>query len=187
MQRSMTTVHAARLRDARAFLVDHAELTPEVAGADLDGLRARSPGSASGARKTLTMSTGSGTSTQALEALLAEDLRLARVHRNDAVAVPLQVVADEVARAQLVLRQPDDRRSSSRCGARAGSSADPGSAPDRTSSRRGHTDAARRRRRRRARSPVRGPRSDRRSIRCRPRAGSSRADAGRPAARRRSS
>ena len=55
------------------------------------------------------MSTGSGTSSRLLKLFSPRISRLARVHRDDAVAVPLQVVADEVARAQLVLRQPDDR------------------------------------------------------------------------------
>src|SRR6185436_2384728 len=45
---------------------------------------------------------------QTLVALFAEDLGLARVHGNHAVSMPLEVVADEVARAQLGLRQPDD-------------------------------------------------------------------------------
>ena len=52
---------------------------------------------------------GHGHVGEALEALLAEDLGLARVDGDDAVAVPLEVEADEVAGAQLVLRQPDDR------------------------------------------------------------------------------
>ena len=53
--------HAAVLGDPRALLVDHAELAPEGAGADRDRLPAIA-GSASGARKTFTMSTGTGTS-----------------------------------------------------------------------------------------------------------------------------
>src|SRR6266542_2599773 len=40
---------------------------------------------------------------------LAEDRLLARVHRNDAVAVAAQIEADEVARAQLARGKTDDR------------------------------------------------------------------------------
>ena len=45
---------------------------------------------ASGARKTFTTSTGTGTSSRLVIALLAEDLRLARVHRNHAIAMALR-------------------------------------------------------------------------------------------------
>ena len=108
----MITVDAAVLGDPRALLVDHAELAPERAGVDRDGLPAIA-GSASGARKTLTMSTGTGHVEQARVARLAEDLGLAGIDRDHPVAVALEVVADEVARAQLVARTA--RRSRSCC------------------------------------------------------------------------
>src|SRR6476646_1469341 len=39
----------------------------------------------------------------------AEDLAFARIHRKDLIAMPTQVIADEIARAQFVRRQSDDR------------------------------------------------------------------------------
>ena len=118
---------AARLGDARAFLVDHRELAPEAPGADRHRLRG-DRGQRVRRAKDVDDVHGTGHVDEALEALLAEDLRLARVHRNDAVAVAFEVEPDEVARAQLILRQPDDRDRLRAVERRAGWSADPDSA-----------------------------------------------------------
>jgi hypothetical protein len=55
------------------------------------------------------MSIGNRDVAQAGVALLAEDFRFARIHGNHPIAVPLQVEGDEIARAQAIVRQADDR------------------------------------------------------------------------------
>src|SRR5215472_17686643 len=88
--------HAAVLGDLRAFLVDHAELAPEGAGVDRHGLpgdprqRVRRAEDVHDVHR-------HGYVEQARVARLSEDLRLAGIHRNHAVAMPLEVVANEVA------------------------------------------------------------------------------------------
>ena len=167
----MTTERPPASAIRAAFLIDDRELTPEIRGAD----RHRLPGDP-GQRLRRTEDVddvhGNRHVGEALEALLPEDFRLARVDRNDAVPVPPEVEPDEIAGAQLILRQPDDRDGLCACGSRAGSSADPDSGSDRMAGSSGR-HLGRRRRGRRARSPVRDPRSDRRRLRCRQTAGSS--------------
>jgi hypothetical protein len=95
------------LRDTPAFLVDHGKLTPETGGADRHGLpgdlgqrirRAEDVDDVDGNRYV----------GETVEAFLAEYFLLARVDRNDAIPVALEIEPDEVARAQMVPRQPDD-------------------------------------------------------------------------------
>src|ERR1700728_2040764 len=99
---------AALLRDPRALGADHAELAPQGAGADRHclpgdaGDRARRPEDVHHVDML-------GNVEQARVAPFAENLGLARVHRDHPVAVPLEVVADEVACAQLIARQAHDR------------------------------------------------------------------------------
>ena len=97
----MITDRPPCLGDTCGFLVDHAELAPDAPGVDRNSLTAIA-GRASGARKTLTMSTGTGTSRRLLKLLLAENFDLAWVDRNHAVSVAFEVVADEMARPQFV-------------------------------------------------------------------------------------
>src|SRR4249920_1652054 len=98
---------SAGLGNPPAFFVDHRELAPETPGADSDGL----PGDA-GQRVRRTEHVDDVDRNryvcQALEALLAEDLRLPGVDGDDAVPVTPEIEADEVAGAQLVSRQSDD-------------------------------------------------------------------------------
>ena len=124
--------HAARLGDARAFLVDHAELAPEACRRRSRRLRRRSPGSASGARKTLTMSTGTGTSSEARD---SSSRRGSPSRAGSPESRGSRGASGSSRRSSWrAARSTTARRSrrSSRCGARAGSSADPGSASDRT-------------------------------------------------------
>src|SRR3984893_3478400 len=97
-----------RLRNAPALLVDHRKLTPEIRRTD----RHRLPGDR-GQRfrraEDVDDVDGNRHVNQAVEAFLPEDLRLARVDRNHAVPVPPEVEPDEIACAQLILRQPDNR------------------------------------------------------------------------------
>src|SRR5688572_25190239 len=99
--------YAALLRDARALFVDHAELTPERAGADFDGFFGDCRQGVRRAEDVHYVNRRRHVE-QALVALLSEDLLFARVHGNDFVAMPLEVVAHEVTRAKFVRRQPDD-------------------------------------------------------------------------------
>src|ERR1700743_933181 len=98
----------AVLRDLRALGVDHPELAPEGARADRHGFpgdpwqRVRRAEDVHDVHR-------HGHVEQARGGLLAQELRLARVARDHLVAVPLEVVADEVARPQLVARQAHDR------------------------------------------------------------------------------
>ena len=155
-----------------AFFVDHRKLTPEVRGADRHRLPG-DPGQRLRRAEDVDDVHGNRHVSQAVEALLPEDLRLARVDRNDAVPVPPEVEPHEIARAQLDSSTARRSRWSSRCGARAGSSTDPDSGSGRTACVIG-TPPRLPPTRRPVRSPVRGPRSDRRRLRCRPRAGWSR-------------
>ncbi len=140
----MTTERPPASAMRAAFLVDHRELAPEILRRRSPPPPRRSPAARPGARKTLTMSTGTGTSARLLEALLAEDLRLARVDRNDAVAVTLAGRSRRSSWRAADCSTARRWRSSSRCGARAGSSADPDSRPDRMASSRGHLGRGRR-------------------------------------------
>src|SRR5215467_10383778 len=100
--------HAAVLRDPRGLLIDHAELAPEGAGVDRHGLprdarqRIRRAEDVHDVHR-------HGHVQQAGVAGLSEDLRLAGIHRDHAVAVPLEVVANEVAGPQFVAGQAHDR------------------------------------------------------------------------------
>src|SRR6185437_7069875 len=99
---------AAVLGDLRALAVDDAELAPQGASADprrLPGDRRQRVRGAEHVHDVHRL----GDVRQARIALLPEDLALAGVHRDHVVAVPPEVVADEVAGPQLVLRQPHDR------------------------------------------------------------------------------
>src|SRR5580692_7968373 len=100
--------HAAVLGDPRAVGVDHAELAPKRAGADGHGVP-RDPRQGIRRPEDVHDVHRHGYVQQAGVARLAEDLRLAGIHRDHAVAVPLEVVADEVAGPQLVVRQAHDR------------------------------------------------------------------------------
>src|SRR5690606_32636024 len=92
----------------RALLVDHAELAPEAPGADSHRL-----GRDLGQRVRRAEHVDDVDSLrhvgEARVALLAEDFALARIHRNHAIAVTAQIEADEVARAECVPGQADDR------------------------------------------------------------------------------
>src|SRR5436190_5331329 len=99
--------YAARLGDTHAFLVDHPELTPKAAGADLHCLGGDC-GQCVGRTKDVDDVYGNGDVEQTLAARFAEDFGFARVHGNDVVPVPFEVVPDEVAGAQVIFRQPDN-------------------------------------------------------------------------------
>src|SRR4029077_12546167 len=99
---------AAVFGDLRAFFVDHAELAPQGAGADPHRLPRDRRQRGRGAEHVDDVHRF-GHVRQARGALLAEDLRLAGIHRDHPVAVPPQVVAHEVAGPQLVGRQAHDR------------------------------------------------------------------------------
>jgi PucR C-terminal helix-turn-helix domain/GGDEF-like domain len=100
--------HAALLGDPRALLVDHAELAPQGAGPDRHRL-ARDAGQCRGRAEHVHHVDRLGYVRQAGAALLAQDLGLAGIDRDHPVAVPLEVVAHEVAGPQLVGRQAHDR------------------------------------------------------------------------------
>src|ERR1700730_2509849 len=91
-----------------ALGVNHAELAPEGAGADRHGFPG-DPWQRVGRAEDVHDVHRHGHVKQARVGLLAEDLRLAGVDRDHLVAVALEVVADEVARPQLVARQAHDR------------------------------------------------------------------------------
>src|SRR5271163_1623946 len=100
-------VQAAFLGKPRALLVDHAELAPENARVDRDGFpgdRRQRIGSAEDVDDVHPVRH----IRQAGVAHLSEDLGLARIDRDNPVAVALEVEADEVAWAQRVRGQADD-------------------------------------------------------------------------------
>src|SRR5947208_2637895 len=99
---------AALLRDPRTLGADHAELQPQRSGAHLDRFP-RDVGHGGGSAEDVDHVDVLGDVPQGRVDLLAEHALLVRVHRDDAIAVPLQVVANEVARAELARREPDDR------------------------------------------------------------------------------
>src|SRR5262245_1525209 len=107
-----TAIHddreAALLRDPRAFGADYGELAPQRLRADGDSVL-RDPGHGVRGAKYIDDVHRLRHVAKARVALLAEDLFFARVHGYHAVAVPLHVEADEVARAQRVVRKTDDR------------------------------------------------------------------------------
>ena len=99
---------ATVLGDPRALGVDHAELAPEGAGVD----RHRIPRDArQGLRRAEDVHDvhRPGHVEQARVARLPEDLALAGIDGDHPVAMPLEVVANEVAGAQLVSGQAHDR------------------------------------------------------------------------------
>src|SRR5262249_2003123 len=100
--------HATVLGDLRALLVDHAELAPEGTGVDRHSFPCYPR---QGIRRAEDVHDvhRHGYVRQARVARLSENLRLAGIHRNHTVAVPLEVVANEVAGPQLVGRQAHDR------------------------------------------------------------------------------
>src|SRR5580693_1282596 len=100
--------HAAVLSDPRALLVDHPELAPQGAGTDRHRVP-RDTGQRIRRAEDVHHVYRLGYVQQARIALLPEDLRLAGIHGDHAVAVPLEVVADEVAGPQLVVREAHDR------------------------------------------------------------------------------
>ncbi len=89
--------------DVRAFLADHAELTPEALRADRDGV-VRDAGHGVRRAKHVDDVDGARHVAQARVALLAQDLFLAGVYGYHAIAVAHQVETDEVACAQRVAR-----------------------------------------------------------------------------------
>src|SRR5262249_43008776 len=93
--------------DLRAFRADHAELEPQRAGSDLHGLMCNL-GNRGGVAEDVDDIDVLGHVAQARVDALSEHTLLVRGDRDDAIAVPLQVVADEVARAQLARRETDD-------------------------------------------------------------------------------
>src|SRR5579884_156139 len=99
---------AALLGFARRRLVDHAELAPQRAGTDVHGLpgdlrqRVRSA-------KDVHDVHGLGHVEQVAVGPLPQHFALARVDRDHPVAVAFEVEADEVAGAQFVAGQADDR------------------------------------------------------------------------------
>src|SRR6201989_2265781 len=99
--------HAAVLCDLRTLGVDHAELAPQGARVDRHGVpRDRRQG----VRRAEDVHDvhRHGHVRQARVARLAEDLRFPGIHRDHAVAVPFEVVADEIAGPQLVGGQAHD-------------------------------------------------------------------------------
>src|SRR4051812_38899332 len=96
------------LGDPGALLVDDAELAPHRRRARRDRLAGDAGQGGRGAEYVDDVDRHRHVG-QARVRRLAEDLRLARVDRDDPVTVALEVVADEVARPQLVGGQPDDR------------------------------------------------------------------------------
>src|SRR3954470_12268341 len=98
---------AARLGDPRPFFVDHRELAPQRLGVDRHRL-SRDPGQRVRRPEDIDDVNRFRDVGERGDALLPEHLLLARVHRDDAVAVAAQVEADEVARAQVIARQSDD-------------------------------------------------------------------------------
>src|SRR6202050_5030995 len=99
---------AALLGDPGALLVDHTELAPERAGVDRHGV-SRDPWQRVRRAEDVHDVHWLWDVQQARVALLPEDLRLARIDRDHAVVVPLEVVTDEVAGPQLVVGQAHDR------------------------------------------------------------------------------
>ena len=97
-----TSIHddrkAAVLRDTSALFVDYRELAPEAPGTDRNSLR-RDRGQRRRCTEYIDDVHGNGDITQAGIASLSEDLGLARIHRNNAVAMSLQVETNEVAGA----------------------------------------------------------------------------------------
>src|SRR4051794_30465843 len=91
--------NAAGIGDAGAFGVDHAELTPESTGADRDRVPGHLRERIWSAKDVDDVDRDRHVS-EAGETLLAENLRLARVDRNDVIPVPLEVIPHEVAGAQ---------------------------------------------------------------------------------------
>src|SRR5208283_4935078 len=100
--------HAAVLGDPRALAVDHAELAPESVGVDRHRLR-RDPRQCIRRAEDVHDVHRHGYVQQARVACLPEDLCLAGIHGDHAVAVALEVVANEVAGPQFVVRQAHDR------------------------------------------------------------------------------
>src|SRR4051794_1703158 len=98
---------AAARGDLRPRLADHTELAPQGAGADRDGLLCDG-GYRVGAAEDVDDVDWHWHFGEARHALLAEHPGLAGIDRNHAIAVALEVVANEVARAQLVAREPHD-------------------------------------------------------------------------------
>jgi len=101
------TIHdhgqAAIIRDARTFRVDHRELTPQTLGADRNGFL-RNTGQGVRRAKDIDDINGNRYVAQAGIAPLAKDIRLTGIHRNHAVATPLQVESHKIAGAQRVAR-----------------------------------------------------------------------------------
>ena len=125
--------HAAGLCDARALLVDHAELTPEGAGADLDGFGARSRAArrARGRRRRRRSAPGARGGSRSSAPRESPTRAGSRESPGSRVASgSSRRSCSRAARSGTARRWPRF----SRCGALAGSSADPGSAPDRTRS-----------------------------------------------------
>src|ERR1700722_19487971 len=95
-------------RYPNAFLVDHAELAPE--DTSMDRYRfLRDPGQRVRCAEDVDDVDRHGYFRQPRIRPLSEDLRLAGVDRDHVVTVSLEVVADEVARPQLVVREAHDR------------------------------------------------------------------------------
>ena len=114
-QRSITTSRPAAARQ-RGRLVVHRRRSAATGSCAPIAIACSAIGSTSSVRrKTSTMSTGSSIVAQAGVAALAEDLGVARVHRDDAVAVLLHVLGGEVARPVPLGRQADDGDRAARC------------------------------------------------------------------------
>src|ERR1700722_1424015 len=107
-----TAIHndrkSAILRDAPALRVDYRELTPEIFSTDRNSLL-RDCGHRCGRAEDVDDVHGNWHVLQAGEASLTENLGLAWIHWHNTVSMPLQVEPDEIARAQVVARQPNDR------------------------------------------------------------------------------
>src|SRR3954462_2029236 len=99
---------AAVFGDLSSLFVDHAELAPQGPGPDRDRL-VRNFRDGVGHSEDVDDVDRHPYVGEAADALFAEHLGLARIDRDDVVAVTLQVVADEVARPQVIAREPHDR------------------------------------------------------------------------------
>src|SRR5436190_17571139 len=91
----------ARFCDPGSLLINHAELAPQRPRMDLDGL-CRNTWQRVRRTEHIDDVDGDGYVGQALVTRQPEDLVLARVHRDHAIAVTPQVVPHEVARAEFV-------------------------------------------------------------------------------------
>jgi hypothetical protein len=100
-------VHAGGARELVGLDVENAELLPQAARLDLDGLL-RDRQHVAGAAEHVHHVDGLGDLEQVRVAAFAEDLGTARVHRDDAVPMLLQVLGGEVAGPMPLGRQADD-------------------------------------------------------------------------------